>query len=176
MAAVLRFNRPDQLNAINWDTQRELAKALASAEADPDVRAVLITGTGRGFSAGGDITAYRKLQADPVAFTKFVDEYCRLVEGVASMTKPVVALVNGICAAGGTELLLACDFAWAAESARIGDMHINFAQIGGAGALARLPDSSARPAHWNWHSPGACSTPGRRSTGGWSTGSCRMTS
>ncbi|MBO3682242.1 enoyl-CoA hydratase/isomerase family protein [Streptomyces sp. NEAU-YJ-81] len=139
VAAVLRFNRPDQLNAINWDTQRELAKALATAEADPDVRAVLVTGTGRGFSAGGDITAYRKLQADPVAFTKFVDEYCRLVEGIASMTKPVVALVNGICAAGGTELLLACDFAWAAESARIGDMHINFAQIGGAGALARLP-------------------------------------
>jgi len=139
VAAVLRFNRPAQLNAINWDTQRELAKALAAAEADRDVRAVLITGSGRGFSAGGDITAYRTLQADAEAFTEFVDEYCRLVEGIASMTKPVVALVNGVCAAGGTELLLGCDFAWAAESARIGDMHINFAQVGGAGALARLP-------------------------------------
>ena len=55
------------------------------------------------------------------------------------MTKPVIALVNGLCAAGGLELLLSCDFAWAAESARIGDMHINFAQVGGSGAMARLP-------------------------------------
>ena len=55
------------------------------------------------------------------------------------MTKPVIALVNGLCAAGGLELLLSCDFAWAAESARIGDMHVNYAQIGGSGAMARLP-------------------------------------
>lgn len=139
LAAVIRFNRPDQLNAISWETQRLLAKHLAAAEADPLVRVVLITGTGRGFSAGGDIKAYATLQADAQAFTEFVDDYCRLLDGIAGMTKPVIALVNGICAAGGTELLLGCDFAWAAESARIGDMHINFAQIGGAGALARMP-------------------------------------
>ena len=139
LAAVVRFNRPDQLNAISWESQRVLAKHLDAAEANPLVRVVLITGTGRGFSAGGDIKAYATLQADAEAFTEFVDDYCRLIDGVASMTKPVIALVNGICAAGGTELLLGCDFAWAAESARIGDMHINFAQIGGAGALARMP-------------------------------------
>jgi enoyl-CoA hydratase/carnithine racemase len=138
-AAIVRFNRPDQLNAISWDTQRELARALQQAESDPSVRAVLITGRGRAFSAGGDIKAYARLQADAEAFTEFVDEYCQLTEGIRAMTKPVVALINGVCAAGGLELALACDFAWAAESARIGDMHINFAQIGGAGALARLP-------------------------------------
>lgn len=138
-AAVLWLNRPDLLNAISWDAMRCLAAALEAAEKDRSVRAVLIIGRGRGFSAGGDIKAYKQLQADPPAFTAFVDDYCRLTEGIAEMTKPVVALVNGLCAAGGLELLLACDFAWAAESARIGDMHVNFAQIGGAGAMARLP-------------------------------------
>jgi len=137
--AILRFNRPEQLNAISWDMQRALGKALQHAEADASVRAVLITGRGRAFSAGGDIKAYAHLQADPEAFTQFVDEYCRLTEGIQAMTKPVIALINGVCAAGGLELVLACDFAWAAESARVGDMHINFAQVGGAGALARLP-------------------------------------
>ena len=138
-AAVLWLNRPDSLNAISWDAMRCLAAGLEAAEKDPAVRAVLIIGRGRGFSAGGDIKAYKKLQADAEAFTAFVDDYCRLTEGIAEMTKPVLALVNGLCAAGGLELLLACDFAWAAESARIGDMHVNFAQIGGAGAMARLP-------------------------------------
>lgn len=138
-AAVLWLNRPEALNAISWDAMRCLAAALETAEQDRSVRAVLIIGRGRGFSAGGDIKAYKALQADAPAFTAFVNDYCRLTEGIAEMSKPVIALVNGICAAGGLELLLACDFAWAAESARIGDMHVNFAQIGGAGAMARLP-------------------------------------
>jgi len=138
-AAILRFNRPESLNAIGWDAMRCLAAALEAAEKDRSVRAVLIIGRGRGFSAGGDIKAYKKLQADAQSFTAFVDDYCRLTESIGEMTKPVVALVNGLCAAGGLELVLACDFAWAAESARIGDMHVNFAQIGGAGAMARLP-------------------------------------
>jgi enoyl-CoA hydratase/carnithine racemase len=139
VAAVVWLNRPDQLNAISWDMQRELAASLQEAESDDSVRAVLITGRGRAFSAGGDIKAYRKLQADSDAFTAFVDDYCRLTESIAQMTKPVIALINGICAAGGLELVLACDFSWAAESARIGDLHVNFAQVGGSGAMARLP-------------------------------------
>ncbi|GAA1844913.1 enoyl-CoA hydratase-related protein [Pseudonocardia ailaonensis] len=138
-AAVVRLNRPEQLNAISWTVQRVLIRAIEEAATDDDVRIIFVTGTGRGFSAGGDIKAYAELQADAEAFTEFLDEYCGLLELIGKLDKPVIALVNGLCAAGGTELLLACDFAWAAESARIGDMHINFAQIGGAGALARLP-------------------------------------
>jgi enoyl-CoA hydratase/carnithine racemase len=139
VAAVVWLNRPDQLNAISWDMQRALATALAETGSDDSVRAILITGRGRAFSAGGDIKAYKELQANAEAFTEFVDDYCRLTEGIAHLTKPVIALVNGICAAGGLELVLACDFAWAAESARIGDMHVNYAQVGGAGVMARLP-------------------------------------
>jgi enoyl-CoA hydratase/carnithine racemase len=138
-AAVVTFNRAETLNAMNWDTLRALEAQLRRAAEDPDVRAVLITGRGRAFSAGGDIKGYVKLQADPVAFPRFVDDFIRTLDLIRYMDKPVVALVNGITAAGGLELLLACDFAWMAESARIGDMHLNYAQIGGAGVMARLP-------------------------------------
>ena len=138
-AAVITFNRAETLNAINWDTLRALEAQLTRAAEDPDVRAVLITGKGRAFSAGGDIKGYVKLQADAVAFPRFVDDFIRTLDRIRCMDKPVVALVNGITAAGGLELLLACDFAWMAESARIGDMHLNYAQIGGAGVMARLP-------------------------------------
>lgn len=138
-AAVITFNRAETLNAINWDTLRALEAQLTRAAEDPDVRAVLITGKGRAFSAGGDIKGYVKLQADAVAFPRFVDDFIRTLDRIRYMDKPVVALVNGITAAGGLELMLACDFAWMAESARIGDMHLNYAQIGGAGVMARLP-------------------------------------
>jgi len=138
-AAVVTFNRAETLNAMNWDTLRALEAQLRRGAEDPDVRAVLITGRGRAFSAGGDIKGYVKLQADPVAFPRFVDDFIRTLDLIRYMDKPVVALVNGITAAGGLELLLACDFAWMAESARIGDMHLNYAQIGGAGVMARLP-------------------------------------
>lgn len=138
-AAIVTLNRPDQLNAITWEMHRDLAVRMRALEADADVRAVLITGAGRAFSAGGDIVAYEDLQSDGAAFTQFVDEYCQLLLDLRAMTKPVIALVNGVCAAGGLELVLGCDFAWAARSARIGDMHVNFAQVGGAGAMARLP-------------------------------------
>jgi enoyl-CoA hydratase/carnithine racemase len=138
-AAIVWLNRPDALNAMTWQAVVDLGAALDAAERDASIRAVLITGRGRAFSAGGDINAYKNLQADDAAFTDFVDDFCRITEGISEMSKPVIALANGLCAAGGTELLLACDFAWAAQSARIGDMHVNFAQIGGAGAMARLP-------------------------------------
>jgi len=138
-AAVVTFNRAETLNAINWDSLRALEAQLRRAAEDPDVRTVLITGRGRAFSAGGDIKGYVKLQADPVAFPRFVDDFIRTLDLIRYMDRPVVALINGITAAGGLELLLACDFAWMAESARIGDMHLNYAQIGGAGVMARLP-------------------------------------
>ena len=120
-AAIITFNRADKLNAMNWPTLKALEQQLIKAGEDKSVRCVLITGKGRAFSAGGDMAGYTTLQKDPVAFPQ------------------LIALINGITAAGGLELILGCDFAWMAESARIGDMHLNYAQIGGAGVMARLP-------------------------------------
>jgi len=72
-AAVFTLNRPDRLNAMDWDMVRALASAITEVGTDPSVRAVLLTGAGRAFSAGGDLTSYLTLQRDPVRFPQFVE-------------------------------------------------------------------------------------------------------
>lgn len=138
-AALLTLNRPDQLNALDWPVIQRLEELLHAMDADTDIRVVLLTGRGRAFSAGGDLKSYIKLQQDPVAFTGFLDDLHRTFSGIRSMRKPVVALVNGVTAAGGLELLLSCDFAFAADSATIGDLHLTYGQMGGGGVLTLLP-------------------------------------
>ena len=139
LVAVLWLNRPASLNAMTWEMVLELELRLAAAEADRRVCAVLLSGRGRGFSAGGDLNAYIELQADRPAFDRFVRDTHRTFGSIRSMSKPVVALINGVTAAGGLELVLACDFAYAAASARMGDLHLNSGQVGGGGSLALLP-------------------------------------
>jgi len=140
-ACLIHLNRPRQLNSLDWDTIRLLERELKAADDDPSVRAVLITGRGRAFSAGGDLKSYRTLQRDPIEFPIFLEDLHRTFGAIRLMKKPVVALVNGITAAGGLELLLSCDFAIAASSARIGDAHLAFGQMGGGGILSLLPRS-----------------------------------
>jgi len=139
LAAIIRLNRPDSLNALNWEMVMAVGEALDEVEGNPRVRAVLITGRGRAFSAGGDLKAYVGLQEDPIDFGQFVDDFHATFGRIKFMPMPVVALVNGICVAGGLELLLNCDFAYMADTASIGDCHLNFGQIGGGGVLALLP-------------------------------------
>jgi enoyl-CoA hydratase len=144
LAAVVRLNRPDQLNPIDGEVLDHLAAHLDAIEADAGVRAVLITGAGRAFSAGGDLKKYVELQRDPVAFPAFVRHLHQTFARLRSLRVPVVALVNGVTAAGGLELILNCDFAIVAESARIGDGHLNFGQMGGGGVLTLLPRAIGR--------------------------------
>jgi enoyl-CoA hydratase len=139
VAAIVTLNRPEHLNPIDWETVGRLEQVLAEADADAAVRAVLITGRGRAFSAGGDLKSYVDLQADPVAFPAFLEDLHRTFRFISGMGKPVVALVNGIAAAGGLELILSCDFAYAAGSARVGDGHLTYGQMGGGGVLTLLP-------------------------------------
>lgn len=139
VAAVITLNRPDQLNAIDWETVGALGSVLDSLAGDTAVRAVLVTGSGRAFSAGGDLKKYQALQRDPVAFPRFLLDFHETMGRFRTLPVPAVALVNGVAVAGGLELLLACDFAFAARSARIGDGHLNFGQMGGGGVLTILP-------------------------------------
>ncbi|MBV8087549.1 MAG: enoyl-CoA hydratase/isomerase family protein [Chloroflexi bacterium] len=135
--ALFTLDRPELLNAIDWDMVRALGTALH--ELAGTVRCVLITGAGRAFSAGGDLKKYVELQRDPVAFPQFVKDLHETFGRLRSLPVPVVALVNGVTAAGGLELLLNCDVAFAAETAKIGDGHLNFGQMGGGGVLTLLP-------------------------------------
>jgi enoyl-CoA hydratase/carnithine racemase len=143
-AAVVTLDRPEQLNPIDAALLRDLDEALDGIADAPDVRTVLVTGAGRAFSAGGDLKAYVELQRDPVAFPRFVGDLHRTFGRLRSLGVPVVALVNGVTAAGGLELVLNCDFALVAASARIGDAHLNFGQMGGGGVLTLLPRAIGR--------------------------------
>ena len=143
-ASVLTLNRPEQLNPIDQAVLDAMDAALDSIDADRSVCTVLITGSGRAFSAGGDLKKYITLQRDPVAFPRFVADLHRVFGRLRRLAVPVVALVNGVTAAGGLELILNCDFALVAASARIGDGHVNFGQMGGGGVLTLLPRTIGR--------------------------------
>jgi enoyl-CoA hydratase/carnithine racemase len=138
-AGLITLNRPEQLNPIDGAVLAALDSAVSTLTADAQVRALLITGAGRAFSAGGDLEAYLELQRDPVRFPAFVEELHRVFGRLRSVPVPTIALVNGVTAAGGLELLLNCDVAIAARSARIGDGHLNFGMMGGGGVLTLLP-------------------------------------
>jgi enoyl-CoA hydratase/carnithine racemase len=138
-AGVVRLNQPDQLNPIDGQVLAELDAVIDRLIADRTVRAIPVTGNGRASSAGGDMKGYRTLQRDPVRFPQFVAELHRVFGRLRTLPVPVVALVNGVAAAGGLELILNCDFALVAASARIGDGHLNFGQMGGGGVLTLLP-------------------------------------
>jgi enoyl-CoA hydratase/carnithine racemase len=139
VVSLVTLSRPESLNAIDWDMVRELDAVLDGLGAREGLCCVLLTGAGRAFSAGGDLKSYIELQRDAVAFPRFVADIHRVFGRWRDLPVPVVALVNGVTAAGGLELLLNCDVALVARSARIGDGHLNFGQMGGGGVLTLLP-------------------------------------
>jgi len=138
-AALLVLNRPAELNAISWEMLRAIDTALDEVSAHDEVCTLLVTGAGRAFCAGGDLKSYVSLQRDPVSFPRFVADLHRIFGRFRQLRVPVVALVNGVTAAGGLELVLNCDLVMMARSARIGDAHLNFGQMGGGGSLTLLP-------------------------------------
>ena len=136
---LVTLNRPTDLNPLDWDTIRELAAVVEHLAADSAVRLIAITGAGRAFSAGGDLKRYQALQRDRIQFPLYLEDLSALIRLLGQVPKPCVALVNGLAVAGGLELILACDFAIGAKSARLGDCHQNYGQMGGAGVLTLLP-------------------------------------
>ena len=137
--ASLTLNRPQQMNALDWNTVRSLAAAFRELEGDKATRVLLITGRGKAFSAGGDLEGYRSLYRRPNDFRQFLEDFFALLNALERSHIVVIAAVNGYCLAGGLELMLACDLALASSDARIGDAHLNFGQLPGAGGSQRLP-------------------------------------
>jgi 2-(1,2-epoxy-1,2-dihydrophenyl)acetyl-CoA isomerase len=119
---VVTLNRPDRLNAFNEAMHRALAKALDDAAQDTDCRAVLLTGAGRGFCAGQDLST---ISGD--LGTTIETFYNPLVRRIGAMQKPVVCAVNGTAAGAGANIALACDIVLAARSAKFVQ---SFAKIG----------------------------------------------
>ena len=139
----LTLNRPDKLNAFNDDMHRALRAGFQQAEDDPDVRAVLLTGAGRGFSAGQDLGDRdpRKGGGAPdlgATLETFYNPTLRLIRGIE---KPVVCAVNGVAAGAGANIAFACDIVLAARSARFIQAFSKIGLVpdaGGSWSLARI--------------------------------------
>jgi 2-(1,2-epoxy-1,2-dihydrophenyl)acetyl-CoA isomerase len=117
--AVIRLNRPKALNALTAEMKVGLLAALRRAAGEP-VRAVLLTGQGRGFCAGQDLVEHAgKLESGLPALNTVQEHYNPIVMEIATMPKPVVAAVNGVAAGAGAGLALACDFRIAAAGATL---------------------------------------------------------
>jgi enoyl-CoA hydratase/carnithine racemase len=142
--ATVTLNRPQKLNAYSEIMVHEVLAALGDARDDDEIRAVIITGAGRGFCSGGDIgrdfqypTRYRGHRME--SMLEMRENMHELVKFLQRFDKPTVAAVNGPAVAGGLTLALSCDFRIAAESARLGDTSLKFALIPDEGGAYLFP-------------------------------------
>ena len=135
---TLTLNRPDKLNAIDAAMLDALDAALGAIERDPEVRAVVLTGAGRAFSAGADIKEWTALA--PLEFGRSWGlRGHRLFDRLAALPPPVIAALNGIAFGGGLELALCADIRIAGEGARLGLPEVTIAALPGWGGTQRLP-------------------------------------
>ena len=137
----LTLNRPDSLNAWTAEFGGELKAVIDGEAADDSVRAVLITGAGRGFSSGADLKAGFEAADDgaPDIRKELRDRYHPAIAGVRRLPKPVVAAVNGPAVGIGCSLALACDLVMAAESAFFGLAFVNIGLMPDGGSTALVP-------------------------------------
>jgi enoyl-CoA hydratase len=142
--ALLTLNRPQVLNAIDRSLAEALTRTLPDLDRDPAVRAAIVTGAGaRAFCSGADLKERATMTADEV-----LAQRQRLIDATSALLrfeKPLIAAVNGLALGGGLEVMLACDFAFAAEGARFGLPETTLAIIPGDGGTQLLPRVVGQP-------------------------------
>lgn len=137
--AVLTFNRPDRRNAINRAMRKAIKSELWKADADPDVRVIVITGAGTAFSSGVDLP---EALTGPAPKT----EGTTPTQVLRAVTKPVIAAVNGPCYTGAFEFATNCSFIIASDRAVFSDTHAKIGLLNGWGGSAMLPRAVGLPA------------------------------
>jgi enoyl-CoA hydratase/carnithine racemase len=137
---LIRINRPAQLGAFTWPMLDKWAQALASARDDEAIRAVVLTGTGRGFCTGVDLVEMAAVESTPLARKRILtDRVHKVVRAVADLDKPLICAVNGLAVGAGMDMALMCDIRLAAESARFCEGYINVGLVPGDGGAYFLP-------------------------------------
>ena len=142
--ATITLNRPERLNALTFQVYEELRDAFRTLDTEPGVRAVLLTGAGRGFCSGGDVADIigRLFERDPAGLLAFTRLTCDLILAIRRCRRPVVAALNGTTAGAGAVIAAACDIRIAAETAKIAFLFVRVglsgADMGAAWLLPRL--------------------------------------
>jgi enoyl-CoA hydratase len=137
--ATIYINRPEKLNALNKATIQELHETLQLVDENPDVRVIIITGTGeKAFVAGADIAEFAHFTAEEGAQLASKGQQI-LFDFIENMKTPVIAAINGFALGGGLELAMACHFRIASENAKMGLPETSLGLIPGYGGTQRLP-------------------------------------
>jgi enoyl-CoA hydratase len=143
---VIRLNRPQRMNALNDALAAELSAALATFDSDPNVGAIVITGSDKAFAAGADIGAMAEWSYQKV----YADNYITSWESVRHTRKPVIAAVAGYALGGGCELAMMCDLIIAADTAKFGQPEITIGTMPGLGGTQRLPRAVGKAKAMDW--------------------------
>ncbi len=136
---VVRLNRPHQLNATNHELHRGLAELFPQIDADVDARAVVLTGNGRAFSAGGDFTYLDELSRDEERRTETLAHGRQIVTGMVGCRVPIVAAVNGPAVGLGCSLVALSDIVFMAESTHLADPHVLMGLVAADGGPVTWP-------------------------------------
>lgn len=134
--ALVYLKRPEKLNALATSMMLELQSALQWLEQQAEIKVIVITGSGRAFAAGAEITEMAEQSPESLRQSNFIGNSW---EALAAVKKPTIALVNGYALGGGLELAMMADIIWAAESANFALPEITLGVVPGAGGSQRLP-------------------------------------
>jgi len=135
--ALIAINRPKVRNALNGPTFQDLSDAFEECRVDNEIRAVVVTGVGKAFSAGIDLTMFVGRESGAPARAGV--DWQRMVNSIEELRKPVIAGVNGYAFGAGLEVALACDLRIASEDAVLGDLHARVGLVPDLGGSQRLP-------------------------------------
>lgn len=136
---TITLNRPETLNAIDDDMDKELARVFIEAGHDPETRVIIFTGAGRAFSAGGDIEEMQRVIDEPQRFVDSMRRGKQIVFSMLDCQKPIIAKINGHAIGLGATLALFSDISYAALPAKIGDPHVAVGFVAGDGGAAIWP-------------------------------------
>ena len=136
---TLSMNRPDKLNAVDAVMHEELSRVFSDINLDDGTDVVILTGVGRGFSAGGDMAWQQAMIDDPAIWAGIAREGKKIVTSLLDLEKPIIAKVNGAATGLGATLALYCDVIFASDKALIGDTHVLAGLVAGDGGTAIWP-------------------------------------
>ncbi|WP_089941754.1 enoyl-CoA hydratase/isomerase family protein [Candidatus Entotheonella palauensis] len=135
---VMTLNRPEKFNCISTALMDGMETAMDRFERDPAVRAILLRAEGKAFCTGADLNEVLE-RRDAEALAPYISHIHRMLRRLEDSDLPIIAAVQGLCLAGGIEIMMACDIVFAGEAARIGDQHAQYGLVPGGGGSQRLP-------------------------------------